>query len=68
MSSGPLVSKSINSRVDDDPYSTLYVENLLGVRILGLFLGAERVEEYSGYSKKYLQSPLRGCEVAGRRH
>jgi hypothetical protein len=33
MSTSPMISKSINNnRMDnDDPYSTLYVENLLGV-------------------------------------
>jgi hypothetical protein len=36
MSASPMISKSLsgNNRVEiDDPYSTLYVENLLGVKI-----------------------------------
>ena len=35
MTTSPMISKSLagNNRMDnDDPYSTLYVENLLGVK------------------------------------
>ena len=52
----PLVTKSMTSnlRMDgEDPYSTAYVENLLGVILKNknfiLILGIKRMENYPGY-------------------
>ena len=60
MSTSPMISKSLsgNNRIEmDDPYSTLYVENLLGVKIEWFndycIIGVERMEEYTRNCKKY---------------
>jgi hypothetical protein len=45
----PLISKNFKSDGHDDPYSTLYVENLLGV-FLQITIGIERMEKYTGDS------------------
>ena len=53
--SNSLVSKSIasNMRIEgEDLYSTVYVENLLGV-IKKIKKGFKRMEKYSGYCSNY---------------
>ncbi len=65
--SSPLLSKhNYRSEINEDPYSTVYVENLLGVFINNT--GSKRMEKHSRNSTKHIQSIMRSCQNTRHRH